>query len=453
MADKVKQPLESLDECVAWVLSGCKAPRDFKIGTEYERFAIDKYGQPLPYDGAVSIRTLFDRLIARHGWQPLLENGHPIALLRNGASVSLEPAGQFELSGGAFATVAEMQAELTQHLAEVRDVAEDLGVTLAHVGYNPLMNVAQVPKMPKGRYAIMRKLMPQVGQNGLDMMHLTCTVQTNLDFSSEFECMQMHRLGHLLSPVLIALFANSPLRQGVESGYATFRAHLWIDVDNARCDVRRFAFDQHASVADYVQWVADVPMYFVDKPNADGSHGYQDLFAEPMSFRQYFERGYHGRRPTIDDWELHASTVFPDIRLKRYLEIRQCDIVPPAVLPALAALTKGLFYDETSRLAALAVLRDGDATIDRTVLRDAACMHALDARVGDVNVREWAKEILILANAGLQRLAVRNGNDAQAAQALEPLKAIVAGDQPPLYQIVRERIGKNPSLLALADGW
>lgn len=210
MADKVKQPLESLDECVAWVLSGCKAPRDFKIGTEYERFAIDKYGQPLPYDGAVSIRTLFDRLIARHGWQPLLENGHPIALLRNGASVSLEPAGQFELSGGAFATVAEMQAELTQHLAEVRDVAEDLGVTLAHVGYNPLMNVAQVPKMPKGRYAIMRKLMPQVGQNGLDMMHLTCTVQTNLDFSSEFECMQMHRLGHLLSPVLIALL---PIRR------------------------------------------------------------------------------------------------------------------------------------------------------------------------------------------------------------------------------------------------
>jgi len=446
------KPLESLAECLDWVRSGQREPGVFKIGSEYERLAIDTLGHPLPYEGPVSIRTLLERLAERHGWQPYLENGNPIALLRPGASISLEPAGQFELSGAAFRTVAEMRRELTEHLAQVRDVGEELGVQLCHVGLNPLFPVDEVPWMPKGRYGVMRSYMPRVGRFGLHMMHLTCTVQTNLDFSSETEAMEMMRLGHLLSPVLIALFANSPWLNGRESGYATFRAHLWTDVDEARCNVQRFVFDRSASFADYVDWVLDVPMYFYDKVLPDGSHGYESPL-EPTTFRQFFERGHEGRRPTLADWELHASTVFPDVRLKRYLEIRQTDIVPPDVLPALPALTKGLFYDETARKAALALLRDGDATVDRPLLRDAACETALHADFAGTPLRDVAREVLRLCRQGLDRLAAASGEDADASDALAPLEAIVAGERLPFYEEVRRKLGARRSLLSLADGW
>lgn len=452
MAAQSNKPLESLAECTEWVRSGRRDPAQFKIGSEYERIAINAEGLPLPYEGAVSIRTLLDRLAQRHGWQPYLEAGRPIALFRDGASISLEPAGQFELSGKAFATVAEMRAELTQHLAEVRDVSEDLGVRLCSVGLNPLSTLADVPKMPKGRYDIMRALLPTVGGLGLHMMHLTCTVQANLDFSSDAEAMEMMRLGHLLSPVLIALFANSPIQFGKETGYATFRAHLWTDVDRSHCDVSRFAFDQSATMDDYVQWVIDAPMYVLGVDRPDGSHGFDPL-ATPTTFRQFFEQGIGGRRPTIDDWELHASTVFPDVRLKRYLELRQTDIVPPEALPALPALTKGLFYDVSSRRAALAALRDGDARIDRALLRETACKDALDGYLPGFDIRETAEEILRLAREGLGRLAKASGVDRDAVSALEPLEAICDGAALPYYERTRKKLAEGKGLLALADDW
>jgi glutamate--cysteine ligase len=439
-----QRPLESLQECVTWVLSGCKPRAEFKLGTEFERLAVGPDGQPLPYDGEnASIRKLFDRLIARHGWRPYLEAGRPIALLRDKASISLEPAGQFELSGAPLSTLAETQAELDQHMAEFRDVAADLGVRLAWVGCNPLQTVAEAPKMPKGRYGVMRDWMPTVGTLGLHMMHLTCTVQANVDFSDADEAAEMLRLGHLLSPVFIALFANSPWIDGRDTGYASFRAHIWTDVDRARCDVSRFCFSKSAGVDDYVQWALDVPMYFLDVAHPDGSHGYQRL-PERTTFRQFFERGVDGRRPTLADWELHASTLFPDMRLKRYVEVRQADVVPPHVLMALPALVKGLFYDLDARKAALDLLRDGDQRLDRAALRELACRQALDGRAQGVDLRAWSREALVLAAQGLARLG-------EPSVALAPLQAMAAGDVEPLYVRIRRVLGAGGALADLTE--
>jgi glutamate--cysteine ligase len=444
-------PLQSLDECVQWVLSGCKTPDRFRIGSEYERIAVGPDGWPIPYEGPASILALFSGLQAR-GWRPYSENGRPIALFRDGASISLEPAGQFEMSGAPHRTIAEMRTELADHMAELHSIAEPLGIRLCHVGLNPLQPVADVPKMPKGRYGVMRAYMPTVGTLGLDMMHLTCTVQANLDFSSDSDAMALLRLGFLMGPVTIALFANSPWRHGRDSGWKSFRAHIWTDVDNARCDARRFAYDPHATVADYVNWVLDVPMYFLDAPNPDGSHGYQQL-AAPTTFRQFFERGVDGRRPTLDDWELHASTVFPDVRLKRYVEIRQADCVPQNALAALPALCKGLCYDLQARGEALDLLRDGDARVDRPAVREVACRDALDGHIGDVQLRDWARELLAIARRGLNRLALATREDADAATALDVLDAVVTGARPPFWRDVQRKAGDATNLAAFADDW
>lgn len=451
--NETARPMESLQECLDWVLSGQRERSQFRIGSEYERLAIGPDGQPLPYEstpGGASIHTLFDRLCERHGWRPYLEAGRPIALMRGMASISLEPAGQFELSGAPWATITEMRAELAAHLAELRDVGDDLGVRLCSVGLNPLYSVEALPKMPKGRYGVMRDIMPRVGNLGMQMMHLTCTVQANIDFSSEAEAAEMLRAGHLLSPALIALFANSPILEGKDTGYATWRAHVWTDVDNARCDVSRFCFDPDAGVRDYVEWCLDVPMYFLDATNPDGSHGYERL-AQPTTFRQFFEHGVGGRRPTLVDWELHVSTVFPDVRLKRYIELRQTDVVPPEALPALPALAKGLLYDVTARKAVLDLMRDGDTRIDRAALRELSCRDALNGQGHGFDLREVAGQVLDLASQGLARLAAESGTDHDAATALEPLRAIVTGDSPPFYEQVRTRLAQGGGLLALVD--
>ena len=443
--------VSSVQDCVDWVLSGARPASAFKIGTEFERFALGPDGQTLPYEGHASIRTILDRMAERFGWTPYLEGGRPIALTRGLASISLEPAGQFELSGAPMATVADMRAELDQHLAELHDVTADLGVQLAHIGFNPLNTVENCPKMPKSRYGIMRRIMPMVGSFGLEMMHLTCTVQTNMDFSSADEAMEMMRLGHLLSPAIIALFANSPIRHGKDTGFATFRAHLWTDVDDARCNVSKFVFDPHATIEDYVLWCWDVPMYFLDITHEDGSHGHQELFDAPMTFRQFFERGFGDRRPTLADWELHASTMFPDVRLKKYLELRQADVVPADALPALPALTKGLFYDAEARRKCLDLLRDGDKTVDRAILRDLACQHALDGVLGQWHLRELSAEILKIARQSLDKQAAASGVDLKAAESLDILDAIVARERPQFWQTVRDRWQKDQRLVALAD--
>lgn len=444
-------PIESLDQCLQWAQSGAKPRASFKIGTEFERIAVGPDGLPLPYEGPVSIRALLRGLADRFGWEPFLEHGRPIALARGGASVSLEPAGQFELSGAVLATVEEFRRELQNHLQETAAIADPLGIRFAWVGLNPMQTALETPQMPKGRYGIMRNWMPKVGQHGLDMMHLTCTVQTNLDYESDEDAVELMRAGHLLSPVLLALFANSPWRHGKDTGMATYRGQLWRDVDPARCDTRRLAFERATTLGDHVSWIQDVPMYFLSGTDADGSVSYQGLDRR-ITFREFFERGIDGRRPTMADWEVHVSTVFPDIRLKKWVEIRQADVVPPEALPALPALCKGLLYDLPARRAAMAVLGDGDASIDREALRQAACRDGLAGLSGGLSVRELAVECLRLARQGLDRLAASSGTDALASSSLDILSEIVDGERPEFWQETRQRLQSGGGRLsAVAD--
>lgn len=441
-----EQTLESLAQCAAWIEAGAKERADLRIGTEHECLAVNSAGKPLPYGGKVGIRTLLERLAERHGWKPVFESARPIALLRGDASITLEPAGQFELSGAPLPDVSAMKGELERHVAELKDVADDLGVRFCYVGINPIDTVQAAPRMPKSRYDIMRARMPRVGSMGLDMMHLTCTVQVNIDFAEGAEAMELMRLGHLATPAIIGLFANSPWVHGRPAAMASHRAHVWTDVEQARCEPGAMAFDPTATVADWVQWVADVPMYFRKTYDAGGAERYAEV-PWGTTFRMFLDQGIDGARPTLADWELHLSTVFPDVRLKRFVELRAADCVPVALLPALPALTRGLFYDVTSRRAALALLQD--ERVDRRALRAAACRSGLDGRSGDHHVGEQARALIDLAAAGLGRLAMEFGADPAADAALEQLAAIAHGQAEPLWRRSDRLLAGNPSLLAL----
>ena len=426
--------LDHTSECLAWMRRGAR-PRDrFRIGTELERLVINHHGERLPYAGPVSIRTLLERLASRHGWQLVTEHDQPIAATRAGASITLEPAGQMELSSAPWRTIGETRTEIDNYYAELDDVSADLGVAFCHLGIDPFTRLGDVPMMPKDRYHHMRAWMPRVGGLGLTMMHQTCTVQTNIDFSDEAEAMEMLRLGYLLTPVLLALFANSPWRNGADTGYATFRGHVWTDVDRARCDPGAFVFDPSAGLKDYCEWALDVPVYFLLEKGPGGTKRYRGMDGK-TTFRMLIERGIDGRRPGEDDWALHLSTLFPDVRLKQHVEIRAADMVPPELLIALPALTKGLFYDVEARRGALALLGDGDDRIDRAALREAACRQALDGRVGDLHLGELATAVLVLAHAGLTRQH-RFESDAAAFEAIAPLEALCRGEMTPPWRQV-----------------
>lgn len=447
--------LESEQQCVDWVLSGCRPRSAFRIGTEYERLVLGKDGRPVSYEGDAGIAAIFERLMKRYAWRPLLEGALPIALERSGASVSLEPAGQFELSGAPLALVDAMVAERDHHLAELDDIAQELGLCYVYAGMNPIDTPASVPKMPKKRYDHMRAWMPQVGSLGLDMMHLTCTVQANLDYETGEEAMEMFRAAYLATPVLIALFANSPWRHGAPTGMASTRAWIWTDVDNARCDPGDWVFDPGATVDDYVQWALDVPLYFVqhkaeESPGAAAAKAYLPADVPGKTFRQFLQQGDRGRRATLADFELHMSTLFPDVRLKRYLEIRAADCVPPELLPALPALCKGLLYDAVSRRATLALLRDGDDHVDRKALRAAACKDGLDGRSGTLALGPLAIALVDLARCGLQRLEQEYGPDVAALEAIDAIDAIAHGEREALWKEADRKLRAQPSLLALA---
>lgn len=444
--------ITSVDDLVAWHLSAVRAPADYRLGTEYERLCVGPSGDVLPYDGPVSIRALLEALARDFGWQRVFEGDRLIALQRGQASVTLEPAGQLELSGAPLATVAAMCAERDEHLAELQAVAEPLGVRFAWVGMNPLDTPETAAHMPKERYGRMRAWMPTVGSMGLDMMHLTCTVQINVDFANEADAMRKWRLGMLLTPALIGLFANSPWRYGVPAQMASARAHVWTDVDPARCDPGPMAFDPATTLRDYVDWALDVAMYFVQHAEHGASGTRKKLdFPDHFRFSDFMASGHGGRKPTLDDWELHVGTLFPDARLKRYLELRAADCVPPRLLSALPALGKGIFYDATALTEALALCRDGDESVARVQARADACTHGLDAVTDGWALRDVAVEVLAAAQRGLARQAAATGADVHAAAELDELVAIAKGDSEPLWAQTAAKLQESPTLLAVCE--
>ena len=378
----------------------------------------------MPYDGERGISALLDTLPQRFGWDPVTENGNIIALRRKdcpkGGAVSLEPGGQLELSGAPLENVHETYEELRQHLVEVGEVGGELGIGFLGLGFSPKWTLEQTPVMPKERYRIMRRYMPTRGRHGLDMMFRTATVQVNMDFADEADMVAKLRVGLALQPVATALFANSPFTEGKPNGYQSYRAEMWRDTDPDRTGLLPFAFDAGMGFERYVDYALDVPMYFVYRDAR-----YIDVAG--ASFRDFLAgklTALPGVRPTLDDWADHLTTLFPDVRLKRFLEMRGADAGSFAALWALPALWTGLLYDSQALDAAVALTRDWSED-ERQGLRDAVPRLGLNTPFRGRTLRDIGREVVDLAQGGLKRRARLDRSGEDEAKALAPLIEIV----------------------------
>ncbi|MEO8557476.1 MAG: glutamate--cysteine ligase [Rhodospirillales bacterium] len=376
--------------------SGEKPKADWRIGTEHEKFGFIKETlQPMPYEGPHGIRAMLEGL-TRYGWQPVLENNNPIALAREGGSVSLEPGGQLELSGAPVETIHDTCTEVHRHLAEVKKVAEELGVAFLGMGFAPTWKRSDMIWMPKGRYKIMGDYMPKVGTLGLDMMLRTCTVQVNLDYSSEADMVKKFRVSLALQPLATALFADSPFYEGKPSGYLSYRSHIWTDTDPDRTGVLPFVFEDGMSYERYVDYMLDVPMYFVYR---DGKY----VDASGQSFRDFLKGklpARPGELPTISDWSDHMTTAFPEVRLKKFLEMRGADGGPWARLCALPTFWVGLLYDQAALDAAWDIVKDWTAE-EHAFLRREVPKRALKTEFQGKLLSVLAQQVLKIARSGL----------------------------------------------------
>jgi glutamate--cysteine ligase len=411
------EPVTDRRRLIEYLEAGCKPPERWRIGTEHEKFAYTlEDSRPLPYEGARSIRAILQEL-TRFGWNPVIENGNIIALADNeGCSISLEPAGQVELSGAPLRHIHQTCAEVARHLDQVKAVGKELNVGFLGLGYQPKWPLHEMPWMPKGRYAIMRRYMPTKGTMGLEMMQATCTVQVNMDFESEAMMVQMFRIGLALQPIATALFANSPFKEGKPTGYLSYRSHVWTDTDNERSGAIPFVFDAGFGFERYADYALDVPMYFVYREGR-----YIDVAGQ--SFRDFLAGrlpGLPGEYPTITDWENHLTTLFPDVRLKQFLEMRGADGGPWARLCALPALWVGLLYDASARAAAWDLVKDWTATDRATMNRDVPRL-ALKAAVRNTTVGAVAMEALTIAHEGLERRGIADGFGQTESKFLVPL--------------------------------
>ena len=390
-------PITSHDQLAEYLASGCKPKDDWRIGTEHEKFGYCKDSlKPLPYDGPRSIRAVLEGLRDRHGWEPVSEGGHIIGLTKDGANVSLEPGGALELSGAPLETIHQTCDEVNEHLAQVKDIADEIGVGFIGLGAAPIWTHDEMPLMPKGRYKLMDAYMDEVGTTGKEMMRRTCTVQVNLDFASEADMVQKMRVALALSPVATALFANSPFFEGKPVGVKSKRMQIWETLDDSRTGMLPFVFEDGFGFEAWVEYALDVPMYFVYR---DGVY----VDALGMSFRDFLEGklpALPGEVPTLSDWADHLTTAFPDARMKKYIEMRGADGGPWRRLCALPAFWVGLMYDQTALDAAWDLAKGWDAET-REALRLAATRDGLQAQVGDIRMHDLAREVLEIADAGL----------------------------------------------------
>ncbi len=413
--DEDATPITSVRQLADMLAAGCKPKSQWRIGTEHEKFGFSRRDtRPVPYEPA-GIRAVLEGL-APLGWKRIEDGGRLIALSQEGRSISLEPGGQLELSGAPVETLDQTRIEMDTHFAELREACDPMFVGFAPVGFHPTATRAAMPLMPKSRYDIMKRYMPRVGGMGLDMMLRTCTVQVNLDFGDERDMVRKLRVSSLLQPVATALFANSPFVEGRPSGFLSYRAHVWTDVDNARAGTPAVYFEDGFGFERYVEWLLDVPMYFVSRGGA-----LRDVAG--ASFRRWLqgrEDRLAGIEPTMGDFSDHLTTVFPDVRLKRFLEMRGADAGSPAMMLAQSALWVGLLYDEASLDAAEAMTarQERDTLLG---LRAAVPREGLAARTGMTTAGALAAEMIAIAIAGLRARGA--GEEAFLA----PLEAIAAG--------------------------
>lgn len=388
-------PVERVDDLAYYFESGCKPRENWRLGTELEKPVVRREdGRAAPFSGPNGIERLLRGLADRFGWEPLEEEGRVIALRRAGGSITLEPGGQFELSGDAFRTVHETAAELRQHVSEILAVGQDLGLAYLALGIQPFSRLEEIEWVPKKRYRIMAPYMTRVGTLGHRMMKQTCTVQVNLDYATEADAMVKMRVGMGTAPLLLAMFANSPISDGGLNGYASYRGHVWSDTDNARSGLLPFVFEPTAGFEHYVEYALDVPMYLIIR-------GGDWIDMTSYTFRRFLAEGYRGEPATLSDWQMHLTTLFPEVRLKGYIELRSADSQGPELALALPAIAKGVYYDDSALAAAWDLVKGWNWETRLALQRDVP-RQGLDARVGRHRVADFARDLLEIAEYGLR---------------------------------------------------
>ncbi len=418
-------PLSSVSEMTAYLAAGNKPKEQFRIGTEHEKFVFFRAdNSPVPYFGEASISALLKGLQKKSGWDPIMDGNNIIGLGEPSGmgAISIEPGGQFELSGAPLETIHETCKESNNHLATVREIAEPMGIRFLGIGGSPKWTLAETPRMPKSRYEIMTRYMPKVGTKGLDMMYRTCTIQVNLDFSSEADMRRKMRVSMKLQSLATALFASSPFTEGKPNGLSSWRGDIWRDTDNRRSGLLDFTFRDDFGFEDYVKWALDVPMYFVVR---DGR--YHDC--THVTFRQFMEGALKGEiadwEPTMGDWTNHLSTLFPDVRLKRFLEMRGADGGPWRRICALPAFWVGLLYDDEALTAADELTRDWSFE-EVNALRDVVPVQGLKASIKGHNLLDVARETVGISRLGLRNRGRLNGDGQDETVFLAPLDEVLA---------------------------
>ena len=413
-------PLTRKQELVDFLETGKRPTSEWRIGTEHEKFGFRKTDlQPIPYEGPQGIAAVLEKLQG-FGWAPIKEEEKVIGLTHNGQSITLEPGGQLELSGAPVRTLHQTCDEVHTHLSQVRSVADDLNIAFIGTGFHPTCKLEDIPMMPKGRYEIMRKYMPKRGSRGLDMMFRTCTVQVNLDFDSEADMVQKFRVGLALQPIATALYANSPFTEGLPNGFLSMRSHIWTDTDPDRTGMLPFVFEQGMGFERYADYALNVPMYFVYRNGI-----YIDTAGE--SFVEFMDgklNALPGERPLLSDWEDHLTTIFPEVRLKRFLEMRGADGGPWRNLCALPAFWVGLLYDRTALDAAWNLVKNWTPE-ERHLLREQVPRYALKTQFRKHTVADLGREVLNIAQCGLKLRAKNIGLDEDESAFLDALFNII----------------------------
>lgn len=418
-------PIRSVADMAEYLADGNKPKEKFRIGTEHEKFVFfTADNSPVPYFGEASISALLNGMQAKTGWEPIMDAGNIIGLAEPSGmgAISLEPGGQFELSGAPLENLHQTCKESNQHLATLREIAEPLGIRFLGMGGSPKWSFAETPRMPKSRYDIMTRYMPKVGSQGLDMMYRTCTIQVNLDFSSEADMRRKMQVSLKLQSMATALFASSPFTEGKPNGLLSWRGDIWRDTDNNRAGLIPFAFKPDFGFENYVEWALDVPMYFIVR---DGK--YHDC--THVTFRQFMAGALKGEvadyEPNLGDWTNHLSTLFPDVRLKRFLEMRGADGGPWRRICALPAFWVGLLYDDGALDAAEALTRDW--TVEEvSALRNAVPAQGLKADFRGKPLLDVAREVVAISRQGLAARARLNGDGVDETVFLAPLDEVLA---------------------------
>lgn len=390
-----QEPIADVAQLIRYVAAGAKPEADWRVGTEYEKVGVfQESGVAAPFSGKRGIETVLERLAERFGWTPKRERGRLIALTGRDANITVEPGGQLELSGEQCSSIHCAHEELIEHIREIVTVGAEVGIVFLGLGIQPISHVDTIEWVPKRRYEIMGPYMARVGSLGQRMMKQTATVQANFDFGDERDAMRKFRVAMGLVPLISAMFANSSVSEGRTNGFMTLRGHIWTDTDNARSGMLAFAFSPDGSIEDYVEWALDVPMYFIIR-NGEylETHG---------TFRDYLRRGWGTERATLEDWALHLTTLFPEVRLKRYIEVRSADSQPPELMLSLPALLKGILYERDSLDGAWDLVRSWTWE-ERLAIYHGAHREGLHARIRKIALADLARELVTISAAGLRR--------------------------------------------------